>query len=90
MDLGKVGVWTGQLGRMPEAEARAAVAAIEAVGLRTIWFPESFAKEAMSQAALLLVAGREAVVATGIANIWARDPPALARCSVGGIRSKTV
>jgi probable F420-dependent oxidoreductase len=63
---------------MPAAEVRESVAGIEALGFRAVWFPEAFAKEAMAQAALLLAAGREIVVASGIANIWARDPVAMA------------
>ncbi len=77
MELGRVGVWTAQLGLMPESEARVVVGEIENLGYGAIWFPESRAKEAMSQAALLLSAGREIVVASGIANIWARDAAAM-------------
>jgi probable F420-dependent oxidoreductase len=73
MELGRVGVWTGQLGVMPAVETRSVVPEIEALGFRTLWFPESVAKEAFSQAAIMLSAGRELVVATGIANVWARD-----------------
>jgi len=77
MELGRVGVWSGQVGRMPAAAVREAVVVIEELGFRTIWYPESGAKEAMSQAAILLAASREMVVAPGIANIWARDPMAM-------------
>src|SRR5680860_295812 len=77
MELGRVGVWSGQLGRMPATAAREAVAAIEELGFRTVWYPESVAKEAMSQAAFLLGASKDMVVASGIANIWARDPVAM-------------
>ncbi|MFH1329325.1 MAG: TIGR03620 family F420-dependent LLM class oxidoreductase [Actinomycetota bacterium] len=77
MELGRVGVWTMQLGRMPAAAVREAVAGIEALGFRAIWYPETLAKEAMAQAALLLAAGSDVVVASGIANIWARDPVAM-------------
>lgn len=78
MALGRVGVWSMQLGRMPAIAVQEAVAGIEALGFRAIWYPETLAKEAMAQAALLLAAGRESVVASGIANIWARDPVAMA------------
>lgn len=77
MELGRVGVWSMQLGRMPHAAVRECVTAIEALGFRAVWFPESFAKEGMTQAALLLAATREVVVASGIANLWARDPVAM-------------
>jgi probable F420-dependent oxidoreductase len=77
MELGRVGVWTSRLGQIPDAEARRAVAEIEDLGFGAIWYPEIMAKEAMSQAALLLAAGERITVATGIANIWARDPAAM-------------
>lgn len=77
MDLGTVGVWSGQLGMMPGAQVRETVPEIEAVGFRVLWFPEASTKEAFSHAAILLGAGRRLAVATGIANIWARDPTAM-------------
>ena len=77
MELGRVGIWSMQLGRMPAAAVRQAVAEIEALGFRAVWYPEVLAKETMSQAALLLAAGSEGVVASGVANIWARDPVAM-------------
>ena len=77
MEWGRVGIWSMQLGRMPHVAVRECVSAIEALGFRAIWFPETFAKEGMAQAALLLASTREAVVASGIANLWARDPVAM-------------
>ncbi len=77
MQLGRVGVWTSYLGGMPHAAVRPVVAAIEDLGFRAIWYPESVTKEALAQAALLLAAGRHIVVASGIASIWARDPAAM-------------
>jgi probable F420-dependent oxidoreductase len=85
MELGRVGVWTSKLGLLPDAEVRGAVAEIEGLGFGAIWYPEVMAKEAMSQAALLLAAGSHIVVATGIANIWARDPAAM----INGARTLT-
>ncbi len=85
MELGRVGIWSMQLSRMPATAVREAVARIEALGFRTIWAPETLAKEAMAQAAVLLAAGSESVVATGIANIWARDPVAM----INGARTLT-
>lgn len=77
MQLERVGVWSGQVGRMPATQAREAVAAIEELGFRTIWFPEGAGKEAMAQSTILLAASRQIVVAPGIANIWARDAMAM-------------
>jgi probable F420-dependent oxidoreductase len=62
---------------MPATAAREAMVAIEALGFGAVWYPESAAKEAMSQAAVLLAATSEIAVASGIANMWARDPAAM-------------
>ena len=78
MELGRVGIWSNDLARKPFAATRAAVTRIEDLGFRTIWYPEGANKEAMSLAALLLAATDHLVVATGIANVWARDAQAAA------------
>lgn len=77
--IGRVGVWSFQLERLPAAVAQRGVGEIEELGYRAIWIPESLpSKEIFSHAALLLGGGRDIVIATGIANIWARDPVAMA------------
>jgi probable F420-dependent oxidoreductase len=76
--LGRVGVWSFALQTQAADHEREAVAAYRAAGYRATWFPESIgSKEAFSHAALLLAATRDGVVATGIANIYARDPMAM-------------
>jgi len=77
--LGAVGVWTHDVERMSVAAARDYVHAIESLGFAALWIPESLgSKEAFAHAGLLLAATKTLVVATGIANIWARDPVAMA------------
>jgi len=77
--LGTVGVWTHDVERMPVAGARDYVHAIESLGFAALWIPESLgSKEAFAHASLLLGAAKKLVIATGIANIWARDPVAMA------------
>ena len=77
--LGTVGVWTHDVERMSAAVARDYVQAIESLGFAGLWFPESLgSKEAFAHASLLLGGTKTLVVATGIANIWARDPVAMA------------
>ncbi|MFN8559618.1 MAG: TIGR03620 family F420-dependent LLM class oxidoreductase [Dehalococcoidia bacterium] len=61
------------LDQLPAARARAAVAAIEALGYGAIWIPEGAAREAFTNASLLLAGGDRIVIATGIANLWGRD-----------------
>ena len=51
---------------------------IARLGYKALWFGEGPAtKEAFAHAAILLAATRRIVVATGIANIYARDPAAM-------------
>lgn len=72
--LGKVGVWSGDLNDAPTQLARTAAAQIERLGYGALWISEGFAsKEAFTHAGLLLAATRQLVIATGVANIWARD-----------------
>ena len=77
--LGTVGVWTFEAERMPAAAEREYARAVESLGFKTLWIPESLgSKEAFAHASLLLAATKTLVVATGIANIWARDAVAMA------------
>jgi probable F420-dependent oxidoreductase len=71
--LGRVGVWTGQLDFSPAAVVREAAREIEALGYRALWTGEAVGREVLSIASLLLAATDSLVIATGIANIWARD-----------------
>jgi probable F420-dependent oxidoreductase len=77
--LGRVGVWSFALQRMPAAGAGTAVRDLEALGYPAIWIPESLgSKDVMAHAALLLGASERMIIAPGIANIHARDPMAMA------------
>ena len=59
-------------------QVRATVAELEELGWGSLWSWEVFGREALTNAGLLLSATRRLVVGTGIANIWARDPVAMA------------
>ena len=72
-ELGRVGIWTAALDAVPPATAQEAAAELDEQGWGTLWFGEAYGREAFSQAGLLLAATRCMRVATGIANIWARD-----------------
>jgi probable F420-dependent oxidoreductase len=75
--IGRVGVWLGSIGLEPADAERAAIARIEDLGYGVAWFGEGPTnREALSHAGLLLAASERLVVATGIANIWARDATA--------------
>ncbi len=77
--IGALGVFARQLESLTAAETRTLAVEIERLGFGAIWVPESLtSREIMSQSAILLAATRTIVVATGIANVWARDPVAMA------------
>lgn len=57
---------------------REAAAELEQLGFGAIWCGEATGREAFTQASLLLASTKRIVIATGIANIYARDPFAMA------------
>ncbi len=77
MNLGKIGIWTFALDLQPAAKAQEAAAEIEALGFGALWIPEAMGRESFTSSGLLLAATRKIVVATGITNIWGRDPMAM-------------
>jgi len=76
--FGRVGLWTRQLDIQPAERVRTVIAELEELGWGSLWFWEVFGREALTNAGLLLCATQRMVIATGIANIWARDPVAMA------------
>jgi probable F420-dependent oxidoreductase len=72
MRLGRLGVWffTDAL-TAPEAAAFAQ--RVEALGYSALWIPEAVGREPFAHASWLLSNTRQLVVATGIANLYARD-----------------
>jgi probable F420-dependent oxidoreductase len=74
VNLGAVGIWTGQLDFVPAPVVRDTVARLEELGYGAIWFGENIGREPIAQAGLVLAATKHLTVATGIMNIWARDP----------------
>jgi probable F420-dependent oxidoreductase len=62
---------------LPSPDLRRAAAAIEEMGFGTIWVGEAMAREAFAASAIILAATSQIKVATGIANIWVRDPTAM-------------
>ena len=78
-DLGRVGMWSGRLQRRPTTEATELAVEWDELGFGALWVPESPAgKDVLTFATILLGATRRMVLATGIANIWVRDPVAMA------------
>jgi probable F420-dependent oxidoreductase len=77
-ELGPIGIWTFKFEDCPAARAQETAAELEQLGYGAIWFGEAFGREALSNAGLLLAGTRKIVIATGIANIYARDAVAMA------------
>src|SRR2546422_4234087 len=77
--LGRVGSWTADVERLSAAAAREYVRELERLGMQALWIPESLgSKEIFAHAGLLLASCDRLVIASGIANIWARDATAMA------------
>ena len=72
-DLGRVGIWTGVLDAVPSAEAQKIAGRLEELGFPTLWIPETIGRDPFVTATRLLSATSSLKVATGIANIYARD-----------------
>ncbi len=77
--MGRVGVWSFALQRLAAAGERATAREFESLGFAATWIPESGgSKEMFAHAGILLSATERLIVAPGIANIYARDPMAMA------------
>jgi probable F420-dependent oxidoreductase len=78
MDLGTYSVMAFTDGLSPDQLAELGQRT-EALGYKTLWYPEVYDYEAMVQGAFLLSKTDTLIVANGIANIYARDPMAAAQ-----------
>jgi len=72
MQLGKLGAWYF-LDAMSATDAADTARRIEELGYGTLWIPEAMGREVLASAAWLLASTSTLVVASGIANIYARD-----------------
>ena len=76
---GPVAAWTWGLQFLPADGARRFVAMLADLGLPMAWIPEVMgSREVFAHAGLVLAADARMAVGTGIANIYARDPMAMA------------
>jgi probable F420-dependent oxidoreductase len=77
MQLGRIGVWyfTEML---TAAQAAEAAQRVESLGYGAFWIPEAIGRHPFAHAAWLLAKTERLIVATGIANIYARDAAATA------------
>jgi probable F420-dependent oxidoreductase len=77
MQIGKLGVWMSQE-MLTAADAVAQARRVEAWGYGALWQPEAVGRNVLVHSAWLLAHTTSLVVATGIANIYGRDPMACA------------
>lgn len=77
MKLGRLGVWCATEG-MSAGEAAAFAKRLAGWGYSALWVPEAFGRNVLVHAAWLLSQTESLIVASGIANIYGRDPTAMA------------
>lgn len=77
VDLGPVGLWSGALTGLDLTRLGEVAREIEELGYGTLWWGEApGARETLTQALVVLGATERIAVATGIANLYFRDPSA--------------
>ncbi|MGO9605781.1 MAG: TIGR03620 family F420-dependent LLM class oxidoreductase [Candidatus Binataceae bacterium] len=83
MDIGTLGIWFF-LDAMSAPQSAEFAKKVESTGYNALWIPEAVGREPFAHSAYLLANTERLVLATGIANIWARDAITM------GAASKTV
>jgi probable F420-dependent oxidoreductase len=76
MQLGKLGVWASTEG-LTASEAAQFAQRVEEWGYPVLWIPEGYGRNPLVHAAWLLANTKRLIIATGIANIYARDALAM-------------
>lgn len=72
-DFGRVGIWTSALEAQPADRARQAALELESLGFPIVWINETTGRDPFVLATMLLAATSTLKLATGIANVYARD-----------------
>ncbi len=80
MDIGKIGIWFF-LDGMNAADSVAFARKVEKHGYGAMWIPEAVGREPFAHAGYLAAHTEKVVFATGIANIYARDPITMSAAS---------
>ena len=74
LKLAPVGLWTVALDNLPASQAKEKAAELEELGYGAIWTGEVAGRDPFVTHTLILSSTKKMVGATGIANIWGRDP----------------
>ncbi len=77
VNIGKVGIWYGGIDALPTPEARRAAQVVEELGFGALWLAEAVGRDPFVASSILLGATTTLPLATGINNIYARDPMAM-------------
>ncbi len=80
MDIGTYGVWYGMIDSLPAPEAQATAQLIEDLGFGALWLAEAVGRDPFVMSSVLLSATSRLALATGIANIYARDAMTMNSC----------
>jgi len=78
VDIGRVGIWYGGIDTLATSEARRAAPVSEELGFGALWLAEAVGRDPFAASAILLSSTERLALATGIANIYARDPMTMA------------
>ncbi|MFT7649239.1 MAG: putative F420-dependent oxidoreductase [Candidatus Poriferisodalaceae bacterium] len=73
MDLGEIGVWSGEAFFGDPDQATGLAVAAEEAGYGAMWIPGGGGGEVLERCALALEATSSLTIATGIVNIWRHD-----------------
>ena len=78
MELGRVGVWSGQFRTRDAHQAAEAAAELEQLGFGALWIPGGAGGDILGDVDRAIAATDRMVVATGILNVWMHDPAEVA------------
>ena len=81
MKIGRLGVWA-QVDRLTASAEAEFARDVEQWGYSALWTPEAMGRDVLVNSAWLLANTRRLVIASGIANIFARDAMAMAAARV--------
>jgi probable F420-dependent oxidoreductase len=82
MDIGKLGAWV-LMHEFSAADSAALARRIENWGYKTLWIPEAFGRDPLIGSSWLLANTTKLQLATGIANVYARDALAAVNAQYG-------
>jgi probable F420-dependent oxidoreductase len=80
IDIGRIGIWTSALEGQPASRTREAAQELEGMGFPILWINETTGRDPFVLATMLLSATSTLKLATGIANVYARDALTMSAC----------